>query len=86
MSYPAHSTLRALKLAGGGLSDSRVLHETERMKPAPARSLSVGFVTWQGGLVPLSITVVVDTISAVNACRCFRTLADAYVHPPPDRR
>jgi hypothetical protein len=53
---------------------------------APARSFSVGYLTWQDDLVLLSITVVVDTISAVNARRCFRTLADAYVLPPPDRR
>ena len=38
-------------------------------------------LTWEDGLVLLSITVVVDMICGVNARRCFRSLADACLRP-----
>ncbi len=57
------------------------------MKAAPsARSFSVGHLTPQDDLALLSITVVVDTISAANARRYFRNPIDAHVRPAPDRR
>jgi len=50
------------------------------------RSFFAGYLTRHDDLVLLSITVIVDMISAVTARRCFRSLTDAYIRPAPDRR
>ena len=68
-----------------GLSDTHVPRETRRFKPARGRSFSVGHLTRQDDLILLSITVIADTFSTVNARRCFRSLTDAYIRPAPDR-
>jgi hypothetical protein len=69
------------------ISDTNVPRETMRFRVAQrGRSFSVEYLTRQHDLVLLSITVIVDMISAVNARRCFRSLTDAYIRPAPDRR
>ena len=57
-----------------GFSDTHVPREATRFKPAPrGRSFSVGYLTWVDDLILLSITVIVDMVSTVNAPRCFRS-------------
>ncbi len=69
------------------LSDTHGPREATRFKPAPrGRSFSVGYLTWADDLILLSTTVIADTLSTVNARRCFRSLTDAYIPAAPDRR
>jgi hypothetical protein len=55
------------------LSDTHVLHETAGLTAAPGAIHFRWYLTWQDNCVPFSITVVVNTILAVNARRGFRT-------------
>ncbi len=67
--------------------DPHVPYETRRIKVAPrARSFFVGYLTPQVDLILLSTNVTMDTISVVDARRCFRSLTDAHIRPAPDRR
>ena len=58
----------------------------ERQRASATGSFSCGCLTRPDDLVLLSITVIVDTSSAANARRCFRSVADACLRPGPDRR
>ena len=68
------------------LSDSQVSREAGRLSSAAWVAFFVGYLTLQSKLILLSITVVVDTIWAANARRCFRNVIDAHLRQGPDRR
>ena len=70
-----------------GIADTHDPRETRRIKAAPIMwSFSIGNLTRQVDLILLTSTVVVNMVSVMNACRCFRSLTDAHIRPAPDRR
>jgi hypothetical protein len=67
--------------------DPRDPRETRRIKVAThGWSFSIRFLTRRVDLVLLSITVIADMVSFVNARRCRRSLTDAHIRPAPGRR
>jgi hypothetical protein len=70
-----------------GPSDTHLPRQNRRSNSAPrGRSLSVRYLTRQDDVVLLSITLIVDTLSAANGRRYVRSLIDAHVRPAPDCR
>jgi hypothetical protein len=79
---------RGIQTPGNSVThDPRDPRETRRIKVAThGWSFSIRFLTRRVDLVLLSITVIADMVSFVNARRCLRSLTDAHIRPAPDRR
>jgi hypothetical protein len=66
-------------VCGIGALQTPIFPERSEGSAPRGRSISVGYFTWQDGLLLLSITVITGTTSAGNADRCFGSLTDAYI-------